>query len=508
MHKNAIFKHFAFIGHVFGTIIAIINRYNSLFNDISGNTHYKAWCKNNVLSFNTIFYDFLEFNDNLQFLSKPIANVVALGYNLYVPFSLLFKISMEIVCCMFYAFLMDNGFECIDQCSYYSDLYSNGHYGADRDLRCLFDIKRLTIFDPSRHHTHGLSAAERTGASRTLSEAIQNAGYDPYVVSMASTDQLHGLAGNRYFYWSKDFKPNYQNDPITDNSAFMMIDVDYYCDMTEYLKHFKPILMYTLQPHSVSYRSSEYAYYIRDNEVHYDVSGAGRYHHKIWDYDSDTIQVVDDLGYLCVFHVVSKTIENPRFPQSGRRIVSLVPLRRIAPFCYKTPGYQMKRKQYTYNGVNIIHDYVRGDVSMASNGTYEAVSLSTLEYTALQTVADRKEKALNRGDVQSLLRRRYAPGESPPYQEFELQTPIIAHLLSQTLDLPINSVATTSIPVRKETVATNNVTRTAQAFTALGPDTLVENKFPGQIITSQLASALPYCPPRIITILVRQLKEG
>ncbi|APG76551.1 RNA-dependent RNA polymerase [Hubei noda-like virus 9] len=485
-YQHEFLVRFTNIAYIIGCLASFTHRYRVIFRNKSAGKDFQTWCRDNRFRLCCYWDRQFAFMGGYCVIFQPIILSLCVFYNLFVCFLVFSQVIMEIACCMVVSFAMDNGLDCIDECSYFIDLFTVEHFGADRDLRSLFDIKRLTSFKPSPHHTHGISAAERTGASRTIREAIMNAGYKPYAVSAASMDQEMGLDGNRSYYWAKDFKPKYQADEITSDHAIMMIDVDYYCDLYYYMCQFRPILMYTLQPNFVSYRSKDYAYYIQNNKIHYDVSGGGKYSHEVWDYDSDTISIVDSFGFNCVYHVVSKTIENPDCPGSGRRLVSLVPLRRVAPFCYKPPGQTLKRKTYTYNGVNIIHDLVAGTVSMCENGTYESVQLSTLEYTALRSIAIRKEKELFKGDVQSILRRRYEVGTAPPYKEFELQTPIIAHLLSKVLDLPINAIATSGIPVKRE----------ATAYTALGPDTLNENRFPGQLITSQLASASAILPAK------------
>ncbi|UTQ50831.1 MAG: nodavirus polyprotein (domains: methyltransferase, RdRP) [Koper noda-like virus 3] len=411
-----------------------------------------------------------------------------LAYNrILIPLALFLWVNCEAVAATFVGAVTRIGLaDLIDECSYFIDIFTIEHYGADRDLRALLDIKEVDTFKPSKYHTHGVCAAERTGAADTIMTCIRNAGLEPYDVSISSTNQAQNVEGCRSFYWAKDFKPNYQKDKIRKNHAFMMVDVDYYCDIAAYMKHFKPIIMYTLQPLTLSFRSQEYAYYIKDNKVHYDVSGGGRYDHEVWNYDSDTLRVTDKNGNNCVFHVVSKSLQGDQAEGSGRRMVSLVPLRKVASFCYTPPGPKPARKRYTYGEVNVIHDLVAGKVSLAENGSYESVHLTTLEYTALRTIADKKQKELVKSEVQSLLRRRYQGQNYPPYKEFELETPIMANLISRLMSLPVNAIATTGIDIR----------RRAAPFTVLGPDTEPINKFPGQIICSQLASQSAVLPAK------------
>jgi len=70
-----------------------------------------------------------------------------------------------------------------------------------------------------------------------------------------------------------------------------MVDVDYYVDMPKFLsRHFRPIILYTFQPSSVSKDDGEYKYTANaDGTFTYLVSGGGTYRHAVWNYKGDTV---------------------------------------------------------------------------------------------------------------------------------------------------------------------------------------------------------------------------
>jgi hypothetical protein len=79
------------------------------------------------------------------------------------------------------------------------------------------------------------------------------------------------------------------------NDVLAMVDVDHYVDMPSFLgSNFKPILMYTFQPTSVSRCAGEYKYTFNSaNEVNYSVSGGAVYTHSVWNYNVDNLKITN-----------------------------------------------------------------------------------------------------------------------------------------------------------------------------------------------------------------------
>lgn len=118
-----------------------------------------------------------------------------------------------------------------------------------------------------------------------MNESVRKAGYTPYNVSRSNHD-IEG--GSRYFYTVKDVITPFRDDVVTENSAFIFCDVDYYCDMNRWLSIGQPCVLYTLVPQTLSHRAVDYAYHIKDDQVHYQVSGGAVYSHPLWKYEGDT----------------------------------------------------------------------------------------------------------------------------------------------------------------------------------------------------------------------------
>ena len=163
--------------------------------------------------------------------------------------------------------------------------------GASRMLRNNFNKCLMTPIAPQKNHTHGQCAKDRNEAGLFAERYAASVGLVPYFCQMSSSDQAKGRQGSRKQYWVKDMqvKPRDFNPPA--NALLVFIDVDYYVDMPWFVNENRfPMLIYAFQPKSVAYTSpeQEYAYrFLPDNFVEFNVSGGGRYTHKLWNYSTD-----------------------------------------------------------------------------------------------------------------------------------------------------------------------------------------------------------------------------
>lgn len=181
---------------------------------------------------------------------------------------------------------------------------------------------------PQPNHSHGESAAHRLCANAFMRSVATALLHVPWSYQMSSADQRSGVLGSRDFFWVKDLSSVPCNDPLPDNAAVMMVDVDYYVDMPRWLTaHFVPHLLYTFQPETAGKTAKEYAYSFASDQVHFQVQGGGSYRHKVWNYQKDALSVTN--YFLGVFPVARASyLVERRTGGSEHEIVFLIPLRR------------------------------------------------------------------------------------------------------------------------------------------------------------------------------------
>lgn len=283
-----------------------------------------------------------------------------------------------------------------------------------------------------------MSALQRTAASNSLADAIRRAGFEPYVVSMGRPDQMRGMRGSRLYYNDKDLKLEYQDDVVQHNDVIMMVDVDYHAPMPGYLRYFRPIIMYTLQPKHAAYRCDEFSYYIEDDVVNYHVAGGATYRHKIWDYDHDVI-CSEYKGYVNFFEVDQRSV-NTNDDDSGHRIITLIPIARLPrSLVDRLEVHYLQRKVYSQNGVSMVYDGVSGELSISLSGTRSAVRLGLDVFSALQErLAAKTTAAYTVGDVEVFIVDKAGPDKKVASATIygALQR------LGLRYDIPINSMAT------------------------------------------------------------------
>jgi hypothetical protein len=304
------------------------------------------------------------------------------------------------------------------------------------DLRPLF-CPRDAVFScipVSKEHTHQDAARNRTSANIFLNTLVTKAGYEPYNVSRSNHD-MYG--GNRYFYCIKDMATPYRDDEIRDNTAFIFTDVDYYCDINLWLKHHRPMLMYTLVPTTVAGRGPDYAYSIENDLVKFVVSGGAEYQHPLWDYCGDTVSVIDDDGALCSFSIEQKILPGDK----NRRLIWLLPTTRVpGPYwAWLFEPTSIKRKTFSDDGGkrNVIFEPITDTVSVAANGAHHSVELPGSVYNAIRRRINHKTTPPVVADIERLLLSNNVPEPS-------VKAPVLFDLIGAGPFVP-NIVRTTEM---------------------------------------------------------------
>jgi len=285
------------------------------------------------------------------------------------------------------------------------------------DLRSqLINLKEQVECYMPKNGSHPEAAMFRRAVSEYLTTVVHKAGYTPYYVSRASSDQFDG---SRYFYHTKDLSQEFRHDPVTDNHCILMVDVDYFADMKAWLRLMRPILMYSFVPTRISARRSEYSYNISDGQVHYYVQGGGEYHHGLWSYMGDIVEVDFDDGSLGVFNLEQRAI--PGDPD--HRMIFLIPIAHVpwpASTLVPRSGAVLQRRDLTSG---YFFDPITDEVSV-SCGTY-SVELPGILYRSIYERLCNKKDAPIVADVERMLR----DSSIPNFQ-------IVAPLLFNSLNVP------------------------------------------------------------------------
>jgi hypothetical protein len=309
------------------------------------------------------------------------------------------------------------------------------------DVRQDLKILELLSYKPPFGHSHPLCAEQRTAANISMVNAVQKAGYDPFLVSMSKPDQIKGFRGTRMFYTDKDLKLEYRDDTVLHNDVIIMVDVDYHAPMDGYLRYFRPIMMYTLQPKHAAYTSDEYSYYIEENRVHYSVKGGARYVHEIWDYDHDVVSASYN-GWTNFFEVDQRVVAT-RGDDGGHRLITLVPFARLPDrLANSITATPLRRKQYSTKGVSMVCDAMTKDVSISLAGSRSAVRVPLAVYSALQErLAAKQTGPFTVGDVEVFLSDKAGPDK-------KVASATVYGALSRIglhQDVPVNLVDTQSV---------------------------------------------------------------
>jgi hypothetical protein len=251
----------------------------------------------------------------------------------------------------------------------------------------------------NKHHSHQQAAELRGTVAMCFEDLILGAGYYPYSVSTAARDHYDGM---RHYYSVKDYSQPVRDDPITENHVIVMVDTDYYTDINRYLSYGRPIIIYTFAPQKVADEVLDGRFMIKDDVVHYDVSGGGSYQHQVWNYDIDVCTGETRNGSVIYYKVETYQLDKDKH----RRVVFITPECTIAsPYCGLAQAKPIERVKYTVGGVaNCLHDVSTNTYSIAANGSYDAVTLSGAVWSGLK-IRKANAKEFNISAVERLLRR-------------------------------------------------------------------------------------------------------
>jgi hypothetical protein len=195
-------------------------------------------------------------------------------------------------------------------------------------VKTVFNTTPLTPFTAFPNHTHGLAAADRSHSLTHIKTLISSIGLKPYTEQMSRSQQEKQEEGTRNMFWAKDTKMNPQCSPLTNEHSVILVDVDYYLNMPNYLTSLplQPVFLYTFQPDDVSASRTDYSFsFDKDNNAHYTVNGGGTYVHPIWNYQRDTFTTVRT---FFKFPISLRTYEIHRKKTSDDHyIIMLYPLR-------------------------------------------------------------------------------------------------------------------------------------------------------------------------------------
>lgn len=160
-------------------------------------------------------------------------------------------------------------------------------------LKTLFHEVECAAVKPSGGHTHGVSAAARSTASRLIDSICNASGNRAVFYQGSAADLRNGRTVTRTYHWAKDVYVPVQSAERQENDVLALVDVDYYVDMPAFLaEHHQPVLLYTVVPSAAGKDTGEYKYrFNQDGTLDYLVSGGGHYSHRLWDWSGDALSV-------------------------------------------------------------------------------------------------------------------------------------------------------------------------------------------------------------------------
>lgn len=161
------------------------------------------------------------------------------------------------------------------------------------ELRSDFRSRSMNLRRPVDGNPHAEMAASRSTADDFISNFAAANGLPVYSVSSSPKDAWKGVAGSRFYYFEKDLRMDYRNDPKPDNHLLKMIDVDYYVDKETLLAHIddsRCACFYTIMPDSLASCTTESTFLIdADGVVTESHAGSTPYQHKLWNWRIDYI---------------------------------------------------------------------------------------------------------------------------------------------------------------------------------------------------------------------------
>ncbi|KAL7676013.1 hypothetical protein ACOME3_002270 [Neoechinorhynchus agilis] len=239
-------------------------------------------------------------------------------------------------------------------------------------------------------HSHPMAAARRSAARVVISQFAEFTGLRPFSISMSSRDMRSKWQGVRDYYFIKDLFVQSRHDTIDPDHIIVMVDVDYYVDLSAYVSMGRPIIMYTFIPTTAGGQTENGVFSLANNRVRLRVDGGAVYEHELWDYSTD----------VAAFHywwgTIAVTVDLLRMGVD-RAIVLITPMRRVytpshrrvdpahggvyTPVARLLSGPVIGRRCLNFRGLSYVGVSENGHqvVSIAREGDELSVSLRALE---------------------------------------------------------------------------------------------------------------------------------
>jgi len=150
-----------------------------------------------------------------------------------------------------------------------------------------FPLNHIVPVQPRQSDNgHPVSGGTRDQARELITSAVRSFGADKYEVSAAARSvEGDDLPRLHQHYAAADLHASLDNRAPNQKQIIVGIDVDYYIeDIEELLAEGLPAIFYTFNPQSVAGADGDCRYRIRENNVHYEVSGGGNWVHQVWDW--------------------------------------------------------------------------------------------------------------------------------------------------------------------------------------------------------------------------------
>jgi len=273
--------------------------------------------------------------------------------------------------------------------------------------RKIFLESELVTGKTVAYHSHGGAALDRSEASAYADWLAGQIGLPAYYVQMSKTDQLVGRQGSRKWYWAKDLTCERREYAPPDRHLAVIVDVDQYMDMPEYLAgRTCPVLLYTFQPHVAARESKDYSFtFDRNSRVVYTVNGGGFYTHHVWAYSSDHLVATAyrcGLPWRTTAYLVDRKVTS-----SDREIIFLNPIAtwtKCAPKFSATGIYSRDLQRLRvvdgdYIRLMTIHNGVT--ISTAQVGSYAVATLPAAKDKALENLAAQSKYPLTLAQVEN-----------------------------------------------------------------------------------------------------------
>jgi hypothetical protein len=176
-------------------------------------------------------------------------------------------------------------------------------------------------------HTHGKSAANRTGAVAWISRAIKRLGRQAVFVQARASDVRNQRVHSTVWYWVNDLGVEQRTPSVSASDVIVMVDVDYYANMNNWLSYFPDNIfaLYTLTPTEAGVNTQEYSFcFTRDNLLRMHVAGGANFEHELYNYSTDELRASG--GW---FSSTSYRLVERRFVGCDHSVVWLFPAGRV-----------------------------------------------------------------------------------------------------------------------------------------------------------------------------------